>query len=52
MDAPSNLSLAVHGLKVQPSKPSGPNNTVGGEWNHVHHARAHGRVAFPPLCIA
>ena len=47
---PSNVSLAVHGLKVQPSKPSGPNSTVGGEWNHVHSTLAPTtRVAFPPL---
>ncbi|KAL1496827.1 hypothetical protein AB1Y20_014413 [Prymnesium parvum] len=47
---PSNLSLAVHFLKVKPNLPSGPNNTVGGEWEHTHRvlSPAKGSV-FPPL---
>jgi hypothetical protein len=48
--APSNISLAVHYMKAKPEDPSGPNNTKGGEWAHVHASvqRASGR-AFPSL---
>jgi hypothetical protein len=48
---PSNLSLAVHYLKAKASAPSGPNNTAGGEWSHVHDTlvTAAKRVGFPPL---
>ena len=48
--APSNLSLAIHGLKAKPELASGPNATVGGEWEHTHSAvRAATTAGFPPL---
>ena len=53
--APSNLSLAVHYLKAKPHDRSGPNLTVGGEWNHTHailSAADASRAAFPPLLYA
>ena len=33
---PSNLSVAIHGLKSREDEPSGPNLTLGGEWRHTH----------------
>ena len=48
--APSNLSVAIHGLKAHAAKPSGPNATVGGEWAHVHETVRHATApAFPSL---
>ena len=47
--APSNASIAIHYLKKH-TGPSGPANTEGGEWLHVHNASAPvSRSAFPPL---
>ena len=48
--APSNLSVAIHGLKAPTDEPSGPNQTIGGEWAHVHRAVGGSTApAFPPL---
>jgi len=48
--APSNISLAIHYLKVKPELKSGPNLTIGGEWSHVHAVVGSARsVAFPSL---
>jgi hypothetical protein len=47
---PSNLSLAVHFLKAAPDAKSGPGNTVGGEWAHVHETLTLARgVGFPSI---
>ena len=47
---PSNISLAVHYLKNKPTIPSGPNNTIGGEWQFVHDTVKDTKVAaFPNL---
>ena len=48
--APSNLSVAIHGLKSKPADRSGPDNEVGGEWAHSHATVADAtRTEFPPL---
>ena len=47
---PSNLSVAIHGLKSYGQAASGPNRTRGGEWHHVHGAVAAAAApAFPSL---
>eukprot|EP00308_Calcidiscus_leptoporus_P008797 CAMPEP_0119352714 /NCGR_PEP_ID=MMETSP1334-20130426/1966_1 /TAXON_ID=127549 /ORGANISM="Calcidiscus leptoporus, Strain RCC1130" /LENGTH=477 /DNA_ID=CAMNT_0007365817 /DNA_START=95 /DNA_END=1528 /DNA_ORIENTATION=- len=48
--SPSAASVAVHFLKALPQERSGPTNSVGGEWMHVHNTiAAVNETRFPPL---
>ena len=54
--APSRLSIVVHALKMHDSWRSGPDVSVGGQWNHTHAIVSNWRrrndradPGFPPM---